>query len=103
MVDMAGRRDHEVFFVGELIHASALAARIASTTMSSWAGKMVRKSSLTAPPLTYAITGGENARSLPAKSLTEERSGTMSSVTDGITDCAKLPPPTFPLPRPTLI
>ena len=49
------------------------------------------------------MTGGVVLRNREANSWSEHPSGTISIVTDGMTERGKVPPPTLPLPRPTLI
>ncbi len=49
------------------------------------------------------MTGGFHARSVAAKSASDEFFGTMLMVTDGMVDFGKVPPPALATPRPMAI
>src|SRR6266516_3887433 len=49
------------------------------------------------------MTGGLELRRRPAKSLSEQFFGTMSTAMDDIVDLGKVPPPALTVPRPIAI
>src|ERR1700694_1849568 len=98
VIDVARGRDDE------MLHPFAVqTVRMASTTRSSWCGRIVRKSSLNERLAMYPITGGVSARICAANWFAEQFSGWMSMLMDEIIARGNVPPPVLTAPRPTLI